>query len=366
MNKYIRTLAVSMATYAAAHAAPFLALGDGAELFLTATVGFRADDNVLLTANETSDTIFDFNPGVELVFGRGSLTSGSFRFVENIARYSDNSRLDTDLSSLAFNSKYDDGKTMFGANAAYDQVNQNSPGVTGLSRRNVFGAGINGEVSVSEKSSVGAGLDYKNTDYRPANFSDLRSVTLPIDYYWAVSPKVDLSIGYRFRDSDVQIGRDSQDHFFRIGFRGEFSPNMAGSVKVGVGRRDFSGAGSEDILDLDASLDFKVSAKSTLRLTATNDFNVSGQGQQLKVFSFGGSVISQVSDVLSLQAGLNFGKYDYFTREDDYVEGTLSLNYTVNRYVSLTAAYVYRNNDSELGGADFRNNVFSLAANFRY
>lgn len=366
MNKYIRTLAASMATFAAAHAAPFLALGDGAELFLTGTIGVRADDNVLLASNATSDTIFDFNPGVELVFGRGSLTSGSFRFVENIARYSDNSRLNTELSSLGFNSKYDDGKTTFRTLVAYDQLNQNSPGVTGLTRRNVFAGGVDAEVSVSEKSSVGIGLAYSNTDYRRVGYSDLRTVTLPIDYYWAVSPKVDLSLGYRFRDSDVQIGLDSKDHFFRLGFRGEFSPNMTGSVKVGVGQRKFSGAGSEDILDLDAALDFKVSAKTTFRLTASNDFNVSGQGQQQKIFSFGGTLISQVSDVLSLQAGLNFGKYDYYTREDDYVEGLLGLNYAVNRYLRISAAYAYRNNDSALAGGDFRNNVFSLAAHLRY
>jgi hypothetical protein len=366
MNKSIRTLVASLTTFAAAHAAPFLALGEGAELFLTATVGFRADDNIFLTSNETSDTIFDFNPGVELVFGRGSLTSGSFRFVENIARYSDNGNLDTELSSFSFNSKYDDGKTTFGTRAAYDQLNQNSPGLTGLTRRNVFAGGLDAEVSVTEKSSVGFGINYRDADYLRAGYSDLRTVTLPIDYYWAVSSKVDLSLGYRFRNSDVQTGLDSKDHFFRVGFRGEFSPNMTGSVKVGVGQRDFSGAGSEDILDLDASLDFKVSAKSTIRLTASNDFDVSGQGQQQKIFSFGGSFSSQVSEVLSLRAGLNFGKYDYYTREDDFVEGSLSMNYAVNRYLSIAAAYAYRNNDSGLANGDFRNNVFSLSANFRY
>jgi hypothetical protein len=366
MNKYIRTLAASLAATIAAHAAPFLALGDSAELFLTGTVGIRADDNIFLTSNETSDTIFDIKPGFEFVFGQGSLTKGSFKFVENISRYSDNSGLNTELSSFAFNTKYDDGKSEFATSASYDQLNQNAPGLTGLTRRNVTALGLDAEISATQKSSVGVGLSYKDTEYRRAGYNDKRTVTVPVDYYWAVSAKVDLSVGYRYRDSEVQNALDSKDHFFRIGFRGDFSPNVTGTVKVGVGQRKFSGAGSEDILDLDAVLDFKVSAKSTFRLTASNDFDVSGQGQQQKVFSLGGSLISQVSDVLSLQAGFNFGKYDYYTREDDYTEVTLGVNYAVNKHIRITAAYSYRNNDSGLANGDFRNNVFSLAANLRY
>jgi len=366
MNKQIRTIAATLAVATAAHAAPFLALGDGAELFLTGTVGIRADDNIFLTGNEVSDTILDINPGFEFVFGQGSLTKGSFRFVENIARYSDNGNLDTELTSVSFNTNYDDEKSQFGVSASYNQLNQNTPGVTGLTRRNVTALGVDAEISATEKSSVGIAVKYNDTDYRRVGYNDKRTVTVPLDYYWAVSAKVDLSVGYRYRDTEVQNALNSTDHFFRVGFRGEFSPNVTGSVKIGAGQRELSGGGSEDILDLDATLDFKISAKSTFRLTASNDFDVSGQGQQQQVFSLGGSVSSQVSDVLSLRAGLNFGKYDYYTREEDFTEATLGVDYSVNKHIRITAAYAYRNNDSPLANGDFRNNVFSLAANFRY
>jgi hypothetical protein len=364
MNKYIRSIAVSLAAATAVHAAPFLAVGDGAELFLTGTLGVRADDNIFLAQNEVDDLIFDITPGVELVFGKGSVTQGALSIKESFSNYADNDQLNTSLSSISFFSKYNDGKSKFDTNASFNQLNQNTPDVVGLTRRDVLALGLNAEISLTEKSSIGFGASYDDTDYKRTGYSDLRTMTLPVDYYWEMTPKVDLSLGFRYRDTEVQTGLDSEDYFYRVGFRGEFTPKVTGSVKVGIGQREFATGGSEDLLDLDAMLDLAVSAKSTLRLTASNDFGVSGAGQQQKNFSLGGSLINQVSDVLTVRSSVSFRKIDYYTREDDFVELQVGADYKVSENVFITGAIAYRSNDSSV--ADFTNTVLSLAANFRY
>ncbi len=373
MKKRISILALSLATATVAFPAPFLAVGDGAELFLTGTLGVRSDDNVFLAnSGEIDDVIIDINPGIALTFGKGSLTQGKFSFTEKIARYSENGGLDTELASLAFSSNYDDGKSKFTTNANYDELNQNTVDTTGggnvLARRNVAKLGANAELSASAKSKVGVGIKYSDTDYKRAGYNDQTVFEIPVNYYYAVTSKVDISLGYRYRSTEVQARPDSKGHSFRVGARGEFSPKTTGTVSVGVGNRDFSGGtiSDKDILDLDARLDIALSAKSTLRLTASNDFGVSGSGQEQKNFALGGLLRGKVSDQLSLRGGLNFRKIDYYTREDDYTELQLGFDYIVSQIVTVQGGYAYRNNDSGLAGGDFKNSVFSLAAKFRY
>src|ERR1035437_10982868 len=81
------------------YAAPFLAVGDGAELFVTGAVGVRADDNIFTAANAQSDTIFDIAPGAEITFGKDSALQGALTLVATFRNYSSNSNLNTNLFS---------------------------------------------------------------------------------------------------------------------------------------------------------------------------------------------------------------------------------------------------------------------------
>jgi len=371
MRKSISLLALSLAAATVAFPAPFLAVGDGAELFLTGTLGVRSDDNIFLTnSGKVDDVIIDINPGISLTFGKGSLTQGTFSLTESFSRYSQNSGLDTELASLQFSTNYDDGKSKFTSNASYNELNQNTVDNRGnnLARRNVSNLGLNAELSASAKSKVGVGIKYVDTDYKRVGYNDNTTFEIPVNYYYAVTSKVDLSLGYRYRSTEVQAKPDSKGHTFRVGARGEFSPKTTGTISVGVGNREFDGGanGDKDILDLDAKLNIALSAKSTLQLTASNDFGVSGTGQEQKNFALGGLLRANISDQLALRGGLNFRKIDYYTRKDDYTELQLGFDYIVSKIVTVQGGYAYRNNDSALAGGDFKNSVFSLAAKFRY
>jgi polysaccharide biosynthesis protein VpsM len=369
MKTSIRSIALFLAAASVAFPAPFLAVGDGAEFFLTGTLGVRADDNVFLNTTNVDDVIFDINPGVQLTFGKGSITQGSFSYTENIARYSDNGALDTELSSLNFNSSYDDGKTKFSAQAGFNQLNQNTVDARGgaaLARRDVTNISANAELSASAKSKVGVGAKYNDTNYKRAGFKDMNSFEIPVNYYYAVTSKVDLSFGAKYRTTEIQNGIDSKDYFYRVGARGEFSPMVTGSVMVGYGQRELDVGGNKDLLDIDAMLNFALTPKSSLQLTVSNDFGVSASGQEQKNFSVGGVLSTKVSEQLSFNAGLSFRSIDYYTRTDDYVEGQVGVDYIVSKNVTIAGAYAYRNNESALAGSDFTNNVFSLAAKFRY
>lgn len=374
MKNSIRLALLSASLGASAFAAPFMAIGDGAELFLTGTLGVRSDDNILLARNEESDLIFDIAPGAEITFGKNAQMKGSLIVSHTWSNYSDNSNLNTNLFNGDFVTKYDDGKLKLGFNLGYHELNQNSPDVRpvlaglqpGLVRRDIFNAGGNTEVEISQITSVGAGVSYVHENYKRTGYTDSDVLTVPLDFYYKWTPKLDLSVGYRYRDTQVDIGSDSTDHFFNIGARGEFSPKLTGKVQVGWNQRKLDRGGDDDQLGVEGSLAYEISPKTNLQVGASNDFGTSPQGAQQKNTTLNGLITTKVSEEWALNVGLSWRAIDYGRRTDDYWEGQIGTTYIINSNIRIQGAYIHRDYSSDLRAAEFKNNVFSVAANFRY
>jgi hypothetical protein len=355
-------------------------MGDSAELFLTGTLGIRADDNVLLSSSKTSDTIFDIIPGFEMVYGQNALTKGKFYYKETISRFSDNDRLNTSLSSVGFNSNYDDQKLKLNFNTSFAQLAQNTVDTrptapaTGTKadfiRRDVFHVEGGSEISVTDKTSVGGSVVYENIDYKRTGFASSKITSVPLDYYYYVLPKLALSGGFTYRDTQLADGGvGSKDYFYNVGARGEFTPKLTGKFAVGYTQRKMDVGGDENTLGLDSSFAYAVDEKTSLQFGVTNDFGVSGSGQSQRNLTWSAGVQSSLSADWSVGSSLSYRSIGYLgrgARTDKYFEGSLNATYTYSTVVNFTAGYTYRNNSSELVGAGFNNNVFSLAANIRY
>lgn len=373
MKKQILTLTVAAALAASGYAAPFMAVGDNAEVFVTGQAGVRADSNIFLANRPKADAVFNFNPGLEFDFGKNSNTTGLVRFAEKLTSYSDHSDLNSNLITTGLNANYDDGKMKGALYVTYDEYYQNSVDVVNrdfLIRSNVFAAGSSGEVSVSEKSTVAAGVDYRDTDYRTVGFSDSKVVSLPVHYYYEVTPKVDLGLGYRYRASWFQYGNDAFDNFVSLAARGEFTPKLTGHVDVGWTHRNFSGAHDISLLGIDAGLQYAVTPKTSVGFNVNNDFDTNSQAQQQKNLTFGLQATSVISSEWTVSAGLNYRQIDYYrdvnARTDDFWSGQLAATYTINQYVNITAAVSYAEYQSDISFNQFSGTVYSLSANFRF
>lgn len=387
-QKSVYLLALAVLAGTSVTAAPFLAINDNSEVFLTGGVGVRSDSNIFLshsapTGQSKSDTIFNFDVGAELKYGTQSALNGVLSVNDTFNRYSDHSKLNNNLADAHFSSNYDDQKLKFGFTVNYAELNDNQfePSSTllvrdYLVRRNVFDTGLNGEVSVSEKTSFGLGGSFAHTDYRRAGYADSDVLTMPLNYYLQVTPKVDLSLGYRYRNTSVSIGQDSRDDYYNVGTRGQFTPKLSGTLSVGLNRRNVGGT-TQDQLGVDSDLSYAYTPKTTVNFGVSNDFGTSGQGVQQKNLDFNGSIQTIISDQWTLRASGSFRNIQYAntalppsdnSRTDHYYEGQLGAIYTVNAYVRITAAYSHRenHNNKNVLPAEFTGDVFSLAANFRY
>jgi hypothetical protein len=373
MKNLIRLTILAVASSTCSHAAPFLAIGDGAEVFITGNLGVKADDNIYLAANAENDLIFNIDPGLELVFGRAAQLKGNLTLVESFTNYSDNSSLNSNLFSGDFISNYDDGKLKMELLARFHELNQNVfdvrslPGLPGaFVRRDILTLGGHAEVEVSQVSSVRLALKFEDENFKQPGYTDLQTLEVPLNWFYHWSPKTDLGFGYRFRETNVDVGQDSTDHFFNVGARGEFTPKLSGHASVGLNARRLQNGNDETQFGIDAKLRYELSLKTTLTLGATNDFGTGPRGEQEENFVIHLSGRSRISEEWEIDTGVFWRSIDYGTRRDDFWEFQLGVGYIISANVRLVGGYVYRRYGSPVSSLEFKNNVFSLGANFRY
>ncbi len=355
----------------AANAAPFMAVGDGAELFVTADVKVDNDSNIYLdSTNEKNDTILSFKPGVDLVFGNGTATKGNAYYREEIRRFSRNDIQNDSLSSLGFNSSTDTGASKYDLNASYAQMASNDNDINaigGLVRREVVNIGGKAEIDLTGKTKLGIAPTFGTTDYSPASYTDSTIWTIPVDVYYNATAKMDWSLGYRFRDTEQDgAALDFEDHFLNVGARGEFTPKLSGQVRVGYNLRNFSSGKDDNGLGLEADLNYAMTQKTSWNLRASNDYGNSGTGEDTKIAKVGASVNSKLTTQWTVSASLDYSTTEYPARTDDYIDSLVSVTYTYNEIVNFAASLAYRDNSSDSAAAEFSGTVVSFGANIRY
>ncbi|MBA3849255.1 MAG: hypothetical protein C0502_04575 [Opitutus sp.] len=381
MKHPARLSALAAAVMAAtASAAPFVALGDNAELFLTASVSVSVDDNIYLrSSGEVDDTILRFVPGLDLVFGQNAATSGNVYYKHEFRKYTDVSKQDTDLANVGVNSLYENGKSKLDFGLSYAEAAQNEPSAPGFivdSNRTSLRA--IGEFGATEKTTFGGGVRFEKTNYDSANLTDNDIWTVPLDVYFEYSPKLQASLGYRYRSTELRgsaIG--SKDHFLNIGARGEFTPKLNGQIRFGYVTRKFDNGRDDSSLGADADLTYAATAKTAVRLGLSNDYGSAATGASTKTTAFNAGLSTKVDEQWSWNVNLAYRAVDYSERSDDFFQGGIGVDYTYNSFVKFSGSFTRRSNrsDSKINTPvaidrvrifEFDNNVFAITADIRY
>jgi len=372
--KNTRIPALAMLLGLKAVAAPFVAVGDNAELFLTATVGVAHDDNIFLRASgEKSDTIITATPGVDFVFGRGAATSGNIYYRQEFLRYSDNSALDTDNASVGINTLYSSGKSKFDFGASYIETATNDTSVPGfILDKATTSLRALGEVGATEKTSIGGGLKYEQSDYKGgAGFRDNDTWEVPLDVYFEYSPKLQTSVGYRYRSTEIDRANatfpSSKDHFLNVGARGEFTPKLTGQIRVGYVQRKFdSGRGDKSDFGATGDLTYAASPKTNLNFGLGSDYGSSATGESVATKSISLSSSTRLDEQWSFNTNVAYRDLEYPTRNDDFLQLGVGVAYTYNAFVNFAGNISHRSQSSSSASAEFDNNVFNISANIRY
>ncbi|MCS6242968.1 MAG: outer membrane beta-barrel protein [Opitutus sp.] len=383
MKKTVQHLVILGGMGSAVFAAPFLAIGDNAELFATANSSVAYNDNLLLgrDGSELTDTVFVVTPGFDLKYGKDSAVSGDVFANSTLSSYADNVKLNNQLFATGATAAYASERAKLNANLSFaelDQPTADNAAATAtqgtLLEHHDTAAGINGELRYSEKISFGSGVSYASNDYKSSTSTEQKSYSVPVNVYYELTPKVDVSTGLTYTHTELSgnIGAGNPDlfdaYYYNVGTRGTFTPKLSGSFSVGYNTRNGNVGQDEDgSVGSKASLAYAYSEKTQLTLGFNRDFaNSTSGGNSYETTDLTLGASSAITVDWRLSAGLTYRTMEFTDRTNDYVEGKLGATYTINEYLSAGIDYVKRAQTSDNAAFEFAGNVVSLSLSARY
>ncbi len=371
-------------------AAPLVSIGNNTDVYFNGSSSLRWTSNVFRDeADETEDLTWTLSPGFEVNVGRG-LTNADLSIITryDIIRYEDQEQLDTELFHIKAVGSYTSNRLALSGSAYFDESKMNSGenNITNdLIEYDAYGATVDSEYSVSPKFSFGAGARYSEKVYKTFDdvFPDRTIMSAPFDVFYELTPKLDLSLGYTFTNTDIEetirasatqrvitSDYETDSHFFNIGARGELLPKLTGSLKVGYRTRSSNQTNRDDsgMLGLDANFTWTATPKLAVNFDLSRDFGVGGEGQSTENSSviLGGNY--SINSFFTLNANLGYTLTDYSKteREDDQYNAGLRLFYLPNQYWQISTGYTFTENDSNIRGSSYNDHSIDLTATLRY
>jgi hypothetical protein len=383
-----------------AFASPLVTIGDNTDVYFNGSSSLRWSSNIFLNGtNEEEDLSWTVSPGFEVNVGRG-LSSAELSVITryDIVRYDDLDDLDTELFHIKAIGSYESSRLELGGSVSFDEAKANTADtnlVGDLIETDTSKAAFDAEYKVSPKLSIGSGVLYDEREYQaPFNdrFADREKLSLPVDIFYELTPKVDLILGYRHTRTEIEgtasatetvSGYDMEDDFFSIGARGDLLPKVSGFFKIGYreGSQDDStvtpaGGGAPTIrerkdkngLGIDADFSWELTPKIMTKLGLSRDFGVSGTARTSEdtTVSLSASYVINSDYALSGQFSYTNTEFTNTDLEDDQYNAGVRLFYTPSEYWNVSAGYNYDENDSTRAGRSYDQHVFELTANLRY
>ena len=361
--------------------------GGNSAVSLTADVGVQYDDNIFWSkTSKVGDTIYSVSPGADYHFGQNSLAHGSVSYREAFTRYAKNSTPNVNLGTGAADFGFSDEKLTLDGTASYSQLDQNNSALlpTGghtLLRSDLLALGASAESNLLAKISARIGGNYSLTEFKTTGLINSRHFDVPLNLYYQTTPKLDLSVGASYGEEMPEgAGPNSRDLYYNVGLRGSLAPKLTGNFSVGYRTRNVPANPSQRMLGFDGSFNYELTPKTTAALSLSRDFNTSPLGQTLVSGSYGLSLTTAFNPQWQATSRISYQTSDYGNvvfaqgnalalpdrRVDNYWEGRLQLSYLYARWLSASANYTFRSNQSTIPLAEFSNNLVGLTLGLRY
>lgn len=391
----------------AVQAAPLVSIGDNVDVFFNGSSSVKWQSNVFYDEkDEEEDFLLTMSPGFEVNVGRG-LSNLDLSIITryDILRYDDLSHLDDEYFHIKAIASYQSSRWDLNGLVSFDEEQSTSGQEGSLNSAATRGeiiesdntrANLTGEYRLSPKFSVGSGVRYSDKEYTSHDsLADRETYTIPVDVFYELTPKVDLSVGYQYTTTEVGETKfgvtgasrrissyDSESHFFNVGARGQLLPKLNGFFKVGYRTYDSDDSSQYDngsytknidrdssgTMGLDADFTYLATPKVTTRLKLHRGFGVGGEGQSTTNTRTNLSASYAINTNYSASAflGYTLREYEDTNREDSIYNTGARLSYVPNQYWRFSTGYTYVENDSDRKGQSYENHILDLSASLRY
>lgn len=238
--------------------------------------------------------------------------------------------------------------------------------------------GVNGKFAYGRTDAIGR-LELEG-DYFEKRYDTNRTFTANRDrnalsgqarFNYRLRPKTFLTVEGRFTDNtypNLLVGvpsLDSLDSAYLLGVRWEATFKTTGFAKVGYNFKSFESDQRNDNngLTWEAGVDWKPKTYSTVHVETGQSFqetNGTGDAIDQKFYLVNWKHYWKPRLSTLLEAGYQNQTFDPNTRDDDFIEAGVSVNYEFRRWMILGARYRYSELMSNVDFFDYRENEVEL------
>jgi hypothetical protein len=363
-------------------ATQFAQFGDAVSVTLDSSVTYVSTTNIYKTSVRTSDDYYVWNPGVKLDFSQGESNFDlSLNLSYDFNRYQRLSNLDSDLLKASLFGSYRGAVTQVllsygtteGQSAQADLTGQASSSFEDLIETKTDNLSLIAKYRYSPKLSFSSGINANDLSYSTyaSQFSSKESFTIPIDFIYHYSEKLDVIYGIEYTNKEIGLtssgkGDYSTDEvYYKVGLSGEIRPKLDGNISVGLRHIEFS---NEDVINyskdyketlgIQSALSWRLSPKFSSILNLTRNYDTAGSGDSYNQTKVSLTNRYAIKSDLSINtvASLSSKKYLSGSRRTDELDRyEVNLDYFPHQNVIISMGYAYAHSRaaSRYAGEDF-------------
>lgn len=360
-------------------------------IYVTGTVGLGWDSNVYANSDATSD--YSTTASILAEYTRRAGWIGVNANIQlDAARYNDltsenfnNPRFNAELTKQT-------GRTTGSLTLSAARQSRADAAVNMRSTSWNYASGLNFRYPIAGRYTLTGSLGYSFVHYLGEGlFPDLGTYSASADLFRILSSERDLTIGYRYRHSETSIDSTSEDHAATVGLSGKLIRGLNGNIRAGYQVRVPHSAPGSGVSDESFS-SWTASASATYALNRRINFT----GTLAKDFATTATDVSVDTTTASVDAhyaysarwnfgiAANAGDSRFLGeggrvvvasgppvvygphRHDNFVSANVSINYSLNEHLKMSASYAWFKNWSTTPFADFVRSSYNLNLSSRW
>lgn len=361
---------------------PLVSVDDYLNLYFDGSSALVWQSNIFYDdQDEENELMLVMSPGLEANIGSGlSGFEATIKGSYEIQRFEELFDLNHEYAHVSAVGSYDGARLDLNAAYSFDEE-QTTAGEQGTSGRQfiemaITQAHLMSYYTLSPKFSLELGARYNDREFKEAKnrLADVESFSIPVDVFYELTPKVDLSFGYEYTFEEV--GRSVEDFhresgFLNVGAHGDLLPKLDGFFRIGFRSVNPEGATREtdSSLGLDADFTHLTTPKLTSKLNLHRRFEVGSEAQSVESTGARLNVEYAISNNYRASTYAGFTYQDFKDGNDgrDFIQRFgVRFSYLPNQYWALGTGYAYVDSDSNRLGQGYKNQIVDLSASLRY
>lgn len=339
------------------------------------------DTNLNRNDDDDEDSIAVITPRVLYRYDQGAVFVDAFAGVQ-IRRYNDFTQYDAEniKTGISFRYPYQQADRNFSLEGSfgYNETTQADGDLAQVIQKETLAGELKGTYFFSDRYFAKAGGRVKDEVSKTDGFDDVRTVTVPLEFFYRYSEDLAFGLGYQIRDSKISGSpnpADSTTHSVYLAVEGQLTPTVGSSIRLGYQDRNFDLSQFEDQGStlLEAELMWQPNERMRFAAMASNKYDITALNQSIEKLNGQASFDYRYDEKLNFKLTGGYEETDFSTlamenvRNDEEFFGSIGADYElIEDRLSLKGLIYYSDRDSDQAGSTYDRAFFLLSFDLIY